>query len=417
MRFGGACTDLAFSLETLAGNGLLPTGLGVESQGLGGADAAISRDTSAINANPAGLAQIENQAVDIYLSPFFALRTEHCDGLGNSQRVDNKTGFIGGAGYARRLTPDTVLGLGSFVQGGTGFTYKDLNTGFGNRDELSAQFAVMKAAAALSWQPHPRWRLGAGLGLSYAAAKERVFPGTSDGGAPFFGYRLDGLHGMGLNGKLGVQYLASDLITIGLAYTSKTPLDMSDGTLTANYDSVGLGRVTYQKARLEGLAIGQQLELGAAWHPNPAWLICVEVEWIDWSQSMSSSSLYAANSRQAGAPAVFAFDSPLNWKDQYPMSIGVMYQLNPLTELRAGYSHAQNPTPGSTQNPVFAVIAENQIALSARRHLPARWTLNLGAEYQPYHKRSYDNPSLPVTADAAETNNYLWAHLMIGRCW
>ncbi|MFA5938955.1 MAG: outer membrane protein transport protein [Sinimarinibacterium sp.] len=411
----------AGSLFTLgsaqAGNGMLPTGFGVESQGLGGADVALSRDTTAVNTNPAGLAQTDGQAADAYLSPFMALHTEHRDALGNESTVDNKLGFLSGGSYARKLGEGLVVGGGLFVQGGTGFTYTDLDTGFGTRDDLLAQFGVFKLATAAAWQPDARWRLGVGLGFSYGTARQKVFPNTSDSSAPFFGYRIDSLAGQGINGKLGAQFLASDTLTLGFAYTSEAPLDLYGGTLTANFDAIGLGRVTYGNARLEGLSFAQQIELGAVWRPSDAWLVSMELEWIDWSSAMRSVRLDAREPDNPDAPASFGYVSPLGWRDQYPISIGALYRLDPRTQLRAGYSHAQHPAPGRNQNPVFAVIAENQLALGLRRVLKEGWTLDLGLEYQPYREHHYDNPALPIGVDATETNNYLWFHFMIGRRW
>lgn len=421
LRAGHARVIAAIALcapaGALAGNGMLPTGFGVESQGMGGADVALARDTAAVNTNPSGLAQIAGRGFDAYLSPFVALRTTHRDALGSDRTVDNKLGFLTGGAYARRLDEHVVVGGGLFVQGGTGFTYTDLDTGFGTRDELSAQFGVFKLAAGAAWQPAPRWRLGAGVGFSYGTAREKIFPDTSDAATPFVGHRIDGLAGHGVNGKLGAQFVASDALTLGLAYTSETPLDLHGGTLTANFEAQGLGRVTYGRARLEGLAFAQQVEMGAVWRASERWLVSLEAEWIDWSSSMRAARVAATGPDNANAPASFGYVSPLGWKDQYPLSIGVMYRLDSRTQLRAGYSHAQQPAQGRNQNPVFAVIAENQLALGLRRELDDHWNVDLGLEYQPYREHRYDNPALSVGTSATESNEYLWVHFMIGRRW
>jgi long-chain fatty acid transport protein len=414
--WGAVLYGCAIAVAT-AGNGLQPTGFGAESQGMGGADAAVARDSLAGNTNPAGLQHTDQQALDVYLSPFVSIGTRHQDALGNNDTISNPAGFLGGIGYAQRLSPQFVTGAGIFVQGGTGFTYKDLDTGFGTTDELSAQFAVLKLATAAAWRATERLDLGVALGFSYGQARQKVFPDTSNKDVPFFGYRLDGTSAFDINAKLGMQYRASPALTLGLVYTSKSPMKLEHGTLDANFTDAGLGIVRYREAGLDGLAFAQQVEAGVAWCPASAWLISLELQWIDWSESMKSVRLEATEPDNPAAPATFGYSSPLEWRDQYPISLGVEYQVNDRARLRFGYSHARQPAPDQNQNPIFAVIAENQLAAGLAYRLDPEWGLSLGLEYQPYREHHYTNPALSVGTDATETNEYLWLHLMLSRRW
>ena len=89
-----------------ATNGLNVVGHGTESIAMGGADLAISRDTSALNLNPAGLTQIGARELDLIGVAVHSDPIRHKDSFGNSTE-NSKDNFAGGTfGYATRL--DTI---------------------------------------------------------------------------------------------------------------------------------------------------------------------------------------------------------------------------------------------------------------------------------------------------------------------
>lgn len=62
---GALAALLLLTGQALAANGLNPIGFGAESVGMGGADLAVARDTTAMNTNPAGLAQLPGGRLDL----------------------------------------------------------------------------------------------------------------------------------------------------------------------------------------------------------------------------------------------------------------------------------------------------------------------------------------------------------------
>ena len=124
---------LAGTHSVTATNGINLIGFGAESIGMGGADLAVARDTTALNTNPAGLSQISNKRLDLYLAVANALDIRHEDMFGNNQTIDNEWANIADAGYAQQVG-DFTLGIGAFAQGGIGIVYKNLKTAFGTTD-------------------------------------------------------------------------------------------------------------------------------------------------------------------------------------------------------------------------------------------------------------------------------------------
>ena len=201
----------ALPFSSGAGNGLNLIGFGAESVGMGGADIALARDTSALNTNPAGLAQLKRTAFDGYVAAAHSLDVGHSDSLGNDRRVDNSIVPVAGLGLSAPAAGGALAwGIGFFAQGGAGAVYKSLRTPFGTTDELSALIGVARITPGLAWHATDELSFGVALPLNVIIAKQRVFPATSVFNAnnptqSFFGLKLDGAIGARVGMKLGVM--------------------------------------------------------------------------------------------------------------------------------------------------------------------------------------------------------------------
>ena len=213
-------------------NGLNLIGFGTESVGMGGADIAVARDTTALNTNPAGLTQLRGTAFDQYFATAFALDVAHADRLGNDKKVDNKTINVGGFGFSTRLgTTGVTVGIGGFAQGGAGNVYRDLATPFGGRDELSGLFAIGRLSPGIAWRVSEQLSIGASVAITHARAKQRTFPGASvfNAAVPsqsFFGSIVKDLEATRVGARLGVRYEATPTLALAAVYSPKTELPL-----------------------------------------------------------------------------------------------------------------------------------------------------------------------------------------------
>ncbi|MDB5970049.1 MAG: rane protein involved in aromatic hydrocarbon degradation [Hydrocarboniphaga sp.] len=388
-----------------AGNGLNDIGYGAESSGMGGADLAVSRDTSALNLNPAGMTQIKTQRFDIDVEPFYYVGNRHGDQYGNNEKVSNPFSVIASGGYVRPNADGRIVaGIGFFVQGGVGFSYENLNTAFGSQDDISAAFGSFKIEPGIAWKASERLSIGTSFGLTYSMAREKFFPDTSfadpNGEAGFFGFRADGMAGWSTNGKLGLQYRLGEQWVLAAAYTSKTPLKLKGGDATFNYDAIGQGRVVYRNASLAGLAIAQEAGVGISFKPSESWLLAADVNWVDWSSSMKTSTLLASNPDNPNVPQNLMLASALDWRDQYVVAAGAAYKLDGDTTIRFGYNYGRNPVPKDTTNPLFAVTTDRAYAVGFTQELAKSWEFSASAYYEPPVKVTYTNTQAPFGVDA-----------------
>ena len=73
----------------------------------------------------------------------------------------------------------------------------------------------------------------------------------------FYGMNLQNVYGFGYGIKAGAQYKASDMVTLGLVYTSKSTLDFKHGDMTF----AGAGKYS---AEVEGFNWPQSVGAGVA---------------------------------------------------------------------------------------------------------------------------------------------------------
>ena len=423
LRFIARLGCLLLPAAAYAGNGLNLIGFGAESVLMGGADTAVARDTTALNTNPAGLARLGGTTLDLFGGVAYGSDVRHADGFGNDRNVSNRFIPIGGFGYARRLG-DTGLtaGVGFFAQGGAGSVFENLNTAFGTRDELSGLFAIARISPGLAWKASDRLSLGIAVPITYADARQKVFPNTSffnalDPSASFFGADLKGARTIQPGLKLGAQYRLGDTVMLGITYTNKTRLPLSGGRLVSNMSALGLGLVTYRSAQIDGLALPREVSFGAAWEPRPGILLSAKAAWLNWADSMRTSTLSASNPDNAFAPQTISAPSTNNWSNQRVFAIGAAIDLSPAVTLRAGYNYGRSPVPLDNLNPLLAAIGERHYTAGLAHKLTPEWTIAYGIEVQQSANPKYRNAALPFGPNAQEKSNFPAFHFMSSHRW
>lgn len=413
----------------LATNGFNFWGFGADSIGVGGADVAFVRDTSALVTNPAGLGHIKRRQFDSNLDPYYLIDVRHADSLGNDASSKPRFGGSGSMAYAQRIgESNLVAGIGSYVAGGLGFEYRDLDTGYGTQDELVTRFSVLRVAPGIAWDATPGLTLGASLSINYAVARLKEFPDTSvldllDQQQSFFGSRIDSLSGFGFGLNLGLRYVldASERWVLGVAYRSESKLDLDDGKLTVNYDALGAGHIEYRDVSLHGITIPQDVQLGLMFRATEHWKLMAELTWIDWSGAIDDFRIDARDPERNPVPLLIPDEierrQPLDWRDQFVVALGVMYEPGADWRLSAGYNGGRQPIPRRNLTPLIAAIPEHHFTLGAGRRLSDAWDVQFALVYVAENSVRYENPASRVTSDARETHETIAVSVGVSWSW
>lgn len=417
----GVCAVLSPLAHAI--NGINLTGYGAESSALGGPDAPLSRDTFAATLNPAGLARIENERLDLYVTAFDSPDNTHTDAFNTRKHVSNELyyGAYGGFGYAKRL-PDSNVTLGTVlvVQGGNGYGYKHLVTRFNTVDEFSGVFGISKLALAAGWKASPNLRLGASVGLSYSTSEQSVFPDTSVANT-FYGSRVKGLSGFSASAKLGMQYQIGPDATFGIYYGTPTKLRLQGGSMRVNYsaDPVIGQVVRYDDVEVDGLALPEELAAGIAFRPLQPLMTVVQLKWYGYKDSLNATTLTATSPRNPLAPPL-SQTSPINARDQLVLSLGVAYDYDADTVLRAGINYNNRVVPDQNLSPTFFIAQTRHWSIGAERKLDANWSVGGAFEVYPRKKVTY-SPGGGIGAlfggNVTDSNGGNVLTLMVSRNW
>lgn len=255
-----------------------------------------------------------------------------------------------------------MFGVALIGQGGVGFSYLELLTESGKKDELSANFGMFRVAPAVAWQATEKLSLGLSLAINFSQADQKAFPETSilpsENSPGFAGLDLNGLHGLSTSYRLGIQCEFNEELTLGVAYGGPAALKLNDGSAVVNFSAHGLGKVKYQKAKIKGLGLAADFNVGIAWQANSRWMVAAEINYLQWSNSMNNLQLTLSRPDNSSAPPVISVDTPLDFKDQLILSMGAACQWQEGTHFLGGISYGKNPVPKETLNPVFNLINE-----------------------------------------------------------
>lgn len=388
---------LLLPLHAAAINGMYLTGYGFESTMLGSADVAVARDPFAANNNPAGLPQVVHKAFEFHIAVNDALNITHDDAYNNREKSDDAANVYFESAYAHH-DPDSRFAYGAalVVQGGIGWTFRELNTRFGNKDDIESLFAVVKFAPGVGWQVNDNLRLGIALGVNYFAGGQEVFQHTAcstcfDGG-PFNGFRFRGASGIAPTAKLGLQYLFDNGVTLGFTYGTPTHIPVKGGNLRLNLSNAGLGYVKYDKAELQGFHLPEEASLGVSFRPVPPLLVALEYTHYRWAAALQTLTIVATDPRSALAPARIAIPGTAGFRNQDVFALGMEYQWRPETQLYLGLNYGRTPIPERNVTPIFAPIADGHVMVALKQRITRNWKLAAGFEWYTPTRARRSNP-------------------------
>lgn len=385
-----------------ATNGLNLIGYGAKSDGIGGADIAVSDDFSSMNINPAGLSRIRLREAGLSIS-YLKPSLDH-GGFGVTISGEDDPILLPDFGTAYRLKDSPVIiGIGLFTQGGVSTDFKDIPTPFGNTDRTSSFIRHTKITPSIAYQVSDRTSFGIAANISYLDTALRLFPNTSN--SFFSGFETDdrcsdplGLGtpgscawGVGYGARVGLLYAVNEVVTIGATYNSPIRFDLSDGDITFNLPV--LGDVSYD-AEIKGIEWPQEAGLGISVTPVKRLIVSFDIVWINWNGALNTVTINATNPDNQSAPANITVPLEFDWRDQYVFAIGVQYMpANDLT-LRGGYNFGRNPVPAETLSPLAPLIVEQHYTAGAEYALTKGVDLGLSMMYAPKNTVSSQNPTL-----------------------
>ena len=391
----------------LATNGYFSHGYGIKSQGLAGVGIALPQDGLAAATNPAGAAFVGDR-LDVGATWFRPDRGAEIKGNaaglnGNYDANDTRNFVIPEIGYVRQLTAEWTGSVAVYGNGGMNTDYgRNPWRSFGASGSAGVNLEQLFVSPALSYRFAEGHAIGVALNLAYqrfSAKGIAPFAASSASPANFTDRGSDGATGWGA--RIGYTGKLTPELTVGATYATKTR--------TGNFDK-------YQGlfAEAGGFDVPANYGVGLAWQARKNLTLAADLQRIEYSGVKSVGNTLAA--LFAGQPFGAANGPGFGWKDVTVAKLGVTYDLADWT-LRAGYSHASQPIPGSQTflNILAPGVIQDHVSLGATWRQGKTGELSI-AYTHGLRKTVNGQGSIPANFGGGESNVHL-AEDILGLAW
>lgn len=352
---------LSMALPVQATNGYFAHGYGVKSQGMAGVGYALPQDGLASAFNPAGIAELGDR-LDLGATGFFPRRS--ADIVGNAFGPDahfegdgRKTFVIPEFAWVHRLSPRWSAGLAVYGNGGLNTQFKDNPFArFGGSGEAGVNLEQLFITPSLAYRIGENHRVGAALNIAYQRFYARglgLFAGFSQAPDNVSNKGTDASAGVGL--RLGWSSTLAPGLTLGASWASKIDgrFDKYRGLFADN----------------GGFDIPENYGAGIAYTPTDNWTLAVDVQRIRYSQTGSVGNSLAPLLQ--GVPLGADNGPGFGWRSATTWKFGVSHVLSERLQVRAGYSHVDQPIPANET--FFNILAPGTV----EDHLSAGFTFTL----------------------------------------
>jgi long-chain fatty acid transport protein len=376
----------------LATNGMYLAGYGSEAAGRGGANLAIADRALGLQANPAGIAQLQGNHLSFDLQGLLPDLRFAGDPFGNQVEGKDRLFTMPSVSFVRggKDTPWT-WGLGLISQGGMGATFQNVATPFGTKDETFSEVRFLTLTPTVAFAVSRDVALGLSANVGYSDVQFRFWPYTSfysDGGTPadpgddmgFFGASLvDRARAFNYSVRAGAMWTVNEQVQIGAVFQTRTQGDYENGKLRMNMSAIGLGGVNYD-ATVDGFTWPGQVGLGVQVRPAERWLFAFDTRYYLWHDAMERITVKGTNPSNPSAPyAEIRMPFTFLWDDQWAYALGGEYRASDALTVRGGWNYGRSPVPDATLNPLFPATTQQHAAAG----LGYTWrgnTVNLAVE-------------------------------------
>ncbi len=373
----------------LFSNGLNLNSIGSKGSAMGTAGVGLADDFSAVYFNPAGLTQMKEANLTLFLTDIVPNASYNFELFGTTL-ADTESGYIhypsGALSYFKPISDKVVVGIAGYVPSGVGIEWSGEELALlsgGTAFEWYSFIAMITVSPAIAIKVSDNFSIGATLNINYVKLVMRR-PGGGDNGVPFFQYEED-INGVALGATFGMMYKPSDIISLGAAF--KIPVKATiDGTAKAPFlTNLGLsGESAIERTATWPMWFGT----GIAIKPNDRLTIIADVHFNNWKKMQDIPTTFDnAGWKAAGLEQSTEFT--LKWENTIDFKFGIEYWLSDSFALRAGYYTDLSPSPEETLNILLPSLDYKAITCGFA-YKTSKFTVDFALEYLTGDERFTD---------------------------
>lgn len=193
--------------------------------------------------------------------------------------------------------------------------------------------------------------------------------------------------GSGFAGKLGFTYKATDKMTIGGTYHSKTSLGDLEGDATVSMAIATPGGDMVMPVngtvKIKDFQWPTTYGLGFAYQENDKLMVAMDLKRILWSDVMKDFKMSFTASDSAFAGTTLDAVMYQKWGDQTVVQAGLAYKATNALTVRAGANVSANPIPASTLHYLFPATVKDHYTMGFGYMLNQASDVNFSFTYAP----------------------------------
>jgi long-chain fatty acid transport protein len=349
--------SLVFVLMVALSTGLFSNGLNVNGSGtkaisMGGAFVGLADDYSAIYWNPAGLTQIKNTTLALFVTDIIPKQSYTFSLLGIDAKGETNHNISGGLGFIKPLSDKVVAGVYAYVPSGISSEWDGNDLALlsdGIPMIWKSKLGIITVSPAIAVKLSDTFSFGLTVNLNYGMLElER----------PALGQYQEDLTGTGIGATLGMLFKPNEKFSIGLTY--KTPFKAK---LSGDAGMSGAPLLTLpatDDAERE-VTLPQWIAAGLCFKPNDQLTFTVDVQHTNWKKIDTIPMSFT----DPGWQLFFEPGTELHfyWKNGTQVRFGVEYKLSDSLALRGGYYYDPGVGPKRTQTILVPQATYNFITL------------------------------------------------------
>ncbi|MFC1497846.1 OmpP1/FadL family transporter [Verrucomicrobiota bacterium] len=333
-------------------------------------------DPSAIAFNPAGLAQLKGNQVNVHATVCNAYITHHSP-AGVSTDNEDKWQTIPSVFVTTDMMgfENVTAGIGISLPNGISSEWAE--DSFARYVATYSELTVADINPALGMKVSDNVMIGAGVNYYYSTAQleSMADAGTLAGGLPI-GIDVPGkLEGDGTawGGNVGLIYKINEKHSAAVTYHHAYSIDY-DGDMTVG------GIPTDIEASLDFPAV---VVAGYALRPTDKWTVEFNADWTDW-KSVDDIEI------RSDIPGLINIDQKQDLRDTIAYKFGAQYQYTDNLALRCGYIYNEKATPERNWRPSLPDTDVHFFTAGFGYDI-GNLTIDTALQFVHYEKRTIDN--------------------------
>ena len=346
------CLLLTFLSYLSFGSGYQVLLQGNRTTGMGNLGVMMYSDASSLFFNPGAMGFMDHNSIQIGINPIFASNTywnSETENSSYSADSDNPTGtpfsayVVWGPNESKfKFGIGAVTPFGSGVNWGTTWAGRDLLT------EISLK--AIQIQPTVAYKISDKFSIGAGIDVTIGSVnlmRTLLFSKRDQGSTYSEGsVTLDGSASTAFGYNIGIFYMPSDKIDIGVSYRSEVEMKLEDGSAEFVVPTSLSAAFPEGNTFNASLPLPSVISAGLTYHINENFEIGTQFDWVGWSAFKSLDFDFKQNT-----PLLEDSSSPRNYEDSWVIHLGGEYRLENNLQLRAGYYYDKTPVQDGYMTP------------------------------------------------------------------